>query len=154
MERTIRNRTSRRFILDYACALRHASIFARSKKRVREDQVSLLDFNETNRKMDGAGIECRYAIDIVGTSVEESFCSYFIVFPLDISISFFPLAIPLIVLWNKWEIDLNFKMSRVSLIINNRWEKNLVNFNLSFGRLYIFISKSSSRVLKSLAQKK
>lgn len=104
--------------------------------------------------MDGAGIECRYAIDIVGTSVEESFCSYFIVFPLDISISFFPLAIPLIVLWNKWEIDLNFKMSRVSLIINNRWEKNLVNFNLSFGRLYIFISKSSSRVLKSLAQKK
>lgn len=57
----------------------------RPKKRVREDQVSLLDFNdETNGKMDGAGIVCRY-IDVIA-STRESFCSYFISFPY---ISFF-----------------------------------------------------------------
>lgn len=52
----------------------------RPKKRVREDQVSLLDFNETNRKMDGGGIERRYAI-AGSTRVEESFCSYLVGFP-------------------------------------------------------------------------
>lgn len=42
--------------------------------------MSLLDFNETNRKMDGGGIERRYAI-AGSTRVEESFCSYLVDFP-------------------------------------------------------------------------
>lgn len=59
------------------------------KKRVREDQVSLLDFNETNRKMDGGGIERRYAI-AGSIRVEEGFLLVSRRFSIDIRLVLFP----------------------------------------------------------------